>query len=114
VASKAVAKRATQVVVSQRAREAMAKEFPPLPEVLADKIDCRAWLASVLGGVPYEEPDPDYIAREMLMNVFLTEDLNEALTGTEMDGLQDIVENFAGATTGPIRFTDIYVASSNL
>jgi hypothetical protein len=114
VAKNAVAKRETTMVVSQRTREAMQREFPPLPEVLEGKIDCRGWLASVLGGMPYQEPDPDFMAREMLLNVFLTEDLNAALTGVEMDGLQDILDNYAGATTGPIRLTDLYVASSNL
>lgn len=114
MASKAVARRQTATVVNQRTPEAMAVVFPDLPEALDGKIDPTAWLASLLGGAPYIEPDPEYIAREMLLNTFLEEDLQAALTGAELDGMQDLVEDFPGATTGPIRITDIYVASSSL
>jgi hypothetical protein len=112
--AKAVVKREATTVVTARARQAMATEFPPLPETLEGKIDPKAWLACVVAGVPYVEPDPELIAREMLLNVLLTEDLATALTGAEMDGMQNVVEDFAGATTGPIRITDFYVLSSNL
>ena len=112
--AKAVVKRETTTVVTARARQAMAIEFPPLPEALDGKIDVKGWLASVVAGVPYVEPDPDLIGREMLLNVFLTEDLNQALMGSNMDGMQDVVEDFAGNSTGPIRITDMYVLSSDL
>lgn len=112
--AKAVVKKETTVVVTARARQALATEFPPLPEALEGKIDPRGWLATLVAGVPYQEPDPELIGREMLLNVMLTEDLNTALTGADMDGMQDVVEDYAGATTGPIRITDIYVLSSNL
>jgi hypothetical protein len=112
--AKAVVKRETTTVVTARARQALAIQFPPLPETLDGKIDPYGWLACLVAGQPYVEPDPDLIAREMLLNVLLTEDLTTALTGADMDGMQDIVENYAGATTGPIRITDFYVLSSNL
>lgn len=112
--AKAVVKRETTTVVTARARQAMQVEFPPLPEALEGKIDVKGWLASVVVGVPYVEPDPDLIGREMLLNVFLTEDLTQALMGSNLDGMQDVVEDFAGNTTGPIRITDMYVLSSDL
>lgn len=112
--ARAVVKRETTTVVTARARQAMQVEFAALPEVLEGKIDVRGWLASVVAGVPYVEPDPDLIGREMLLNVFLTEDLNEALMGSNMDGMQDVIEDFVGNTTGPIRLTDMYVLSSDL
>lgn len=112
--AKAVVKRETTTVVTARARQALAVEFPPLPETLEGKIDPKGWLACLVAGMPYVEPDPELIAREMLLNVLLTEDLNTALTGADMDGMQDVVENYAGATTGPIRITDFYVLASNL
>lgn len=112
--AKAVVKKETTTVVTARARKAMEIQFPPLPETLDGKIDPYGWLQSIVAGVPYVEPDPDLIAREMLLNVLLTEDLNTALTGADMDGMQDVVDNYAGATTGPIRITDFYVLSSNL
>lgn len=112
--AKAVVKRETTTVVTERARKALAIDFPPLPETLDGKIDVKGWLNTLVAGVPYVEPDPELIAREMLLNVLLTEDLNTALTGADMDGMQDVVEDYAGATTGPIRITDFYVLSSNL
>lgn len=112
--AKAVVKRETTTVVTARARAAAQVEFPPLPEALEGKVDVRGWLACLVMGVPYVEPDPELIAREMLLNVFLTEDLTTALTGSDMDGMQDVIEDYAGATTGPIRILDFYVLSSNL
>lgn len=112
--AKAVVKRETTTVVTARARQAMAIEFPPLPETLDGKIDPKAWLATLVAGVPYVAPDPDLIQREMLLNVLLTEDLTAALTGGEMDGMQDVLDDFAGNTTGPIRIMDWYVLPSDL
>ena len=112
--AKAVVKRETTTVVTARARQAMQIEFPALPETLEGKIDLRGWLACLVAGIPYVAPDPDLIQREMLLNVLLTENLEEALTGSNMDGMQDVVEDFAGNSTGPIRITDFYVLPSDL
>lgn len=113
--AKTVAKReAASVVVTQRAAEAMTYEFPQLPPALLGTIDLNRWLASLLAKVPYQEPDPEYISRAIMLNTFLEEDLNKALLGSEMDSLQDLVEEFPGATTGPIQITDLYVSASNL
>lgn len=111
--AKAVVKRETTTVVTTRARQAMQLEFPPLPETLEGKIDPKGWLATMVAHVPYVEPDPDLIAREMLLNVILTEDDRTALMGGEFDGLQEILGNFAGETTGPIRILDYYVLRSD-
>jgi hypothetical protein len=106
-------KREVSTVVTPRMRQVAELEFPPLPEVLEGKIDPQGWLRSVVLGQPYEEPDPDYIAREIGMATLLAEDDREALMGAEIGGLQDFLEDFAGATTGPIRITDLYVARSD-
>jgi len=112
--AKAVVKRETTTVVTARARQAMQIDFPPLPETLEGKIDVKGWLACLVAGIPYEAPDPDLIQREMMLNVLLTEDLSQALQGGEMDGMQDVIEDFAGNSTGPIRITDFYVLPSDL
>lgn len=111
--AKAVVKREATTVVTARARQAMQIEFPALPETLEGKVDPRAWLATMVAHVPYVEPDPDLIAREMLLNVLLTEDEHKALVGEEMDGFQDFVDDYAGATTGTIRILDYYVLRSD-
>jgi hypothetical protein len=111
--AKQVAKRVEATVVTARMKQALATQFPELPETLDGKIDPYAWLKAMVLNAEYTEPDPDYIAREMLMNVLLTEDDTEALVGAGMDGLQDVLEDFAGNTTGPIRILDLYVARSD-
>jgi len=104
--AKQVAKRVEATVVTARMKQALATQFPELPETLDGKIDPYAWLKAMVLNAEYTEPDPDYIAREMLMNVLLTEDDTEALVGAGMDGLQDVLEDFAGNTCtwpGPTR-----------
>lgn len=112
--ARAVVKKESTVVVTQRARDVLSREYPPLPEALEGKVDLRAWLASLVAGVKYEMPDEGFLAREMLLNILVEEDLNRALVGSDMDGMQDIVEDYAGATTGPIRITDLTVVPSSL
>ena len=112
--AKAVVKRETTTVVTQRARDVLAQEFPALPEALEGTIDLKGWLASMVAGVEYVEPDPDYMMREMLLNTLTAPTLQEALEGSDMLKLQDVLENVPGATTGPIRITSLYVAPSDL
>lgn len=111
--AKAVAKQEKAVVITPRMRQVAALEFAPLHETLEGKIDPTGWLRCVVLGEPYVEPDPDYISREIGMATLLAEDDTEALVGAEIGGLQDFVDNFAGASTGAITITDIYVATSD-
>jgi hypothetical protein len=111
--AKAVAKREISTVITPRMRQVAELVFPPLPEALEGKIDAQGWLRSVVLGAAYTEPDPDYIAREIGMQTLLAEDDREALMGAEIGGLQDFLEDYAGATTGPIDITDLYVATSD-
>lgn len=89
-------------------------ELPALPPAIAETVNLRGWLASLLVGADYHEPDEGYLAREMGLNTLLGSIEDMASDADGLPGIQDIVENFAGATTGPIRVTDIYVTSSSL
>ena len=111
--AKTVAKRETTTVVTDRMRKVAELEFAPLHPDLAGKIDPTGWLRAVVLGEPYQEPDPDYIAREIGMATLLADDDREALIGSEIGGLQDFVEDFAGNSTGPITIRDLYVAKSD-
>lgn len=112
--AKAVVKKEKTVVATVRAQTLLQRELPPLPEALDGKVDLRGWIASLVAGIPYEMPDEDFLAREMLLNVLTGESLEDALVGAGMAKLQEVVEDFAGNTTGPIRVTDITVARSTV
>lgn len=84
-----------------------------LPDALRDTIDLTAWANSLVRKVKYQEPDPDYLSRMLLMQT-LTADTPEAVF--EQNGirkLQQSVPNVPGASTGPIEINDIYVTGSD-
>lgn len=85
-----------------------------LPAALADTIDLTGWLRSLVTGCEYEEPDPEAMAKQMMMLTLSAETADQILSEDDMPGLQDIVDNFPGATTGPIEINSLYVAPSNL
>lgn len=98
----------------ERAARILNGEMAQLPEQLRDTIDLRGWLASLVMGREYKEPDPNYLSREMALNVLLDESGELSDEPSELPHLQDLVANFAGETTGPIRITDLYVVPSSL
>lgn len=86
----------------------------PLPEALEGKVDVRGWMVSLFTGAEYIEPDPEGLTRDMLFQSLMATTSAEILSDSAMDSLQDLLEDFAGNTTGPIRITDLYVASSDM
>lgn len=88
--------------------------LPELPAQLAGTVNLRGWLASLLTGADYNEPDDGYLSREMGLNVLLNAESALDSDMAELPHLQDVVEDYAGATTGPIRITDLYVVPSDL
>lgn len=85
----------------------------PLPDELSGLVDIKGWINSMLKGVEYTEPNPDYMAQRMMMLTLLSETPEELLTPNSITGLQDLVPNAPGACTGPIQITEIYVAASD-
>lgn len=98
----------------ERAMQVVEGQMSPLPPALAETIDLRGWLKSLLTGADYSEPDPGYLSREMSLNVLLGEGTGLTSEPDELPHLQDIVDDFPGATTGPIRITDLYIVPSSL
>lgn len=113
MAKKEVALRGSNSQV-ERARSITEGALPALPEELAATVDLRGWIKALLLGEEYTEPDPGYLSREMALNILLSpgEPLTEDIDG--LAHLQDIVPEYAGASTGPIRITDLYVVPSSI
>lgn len=90
------------------------KEFAPLPEALDGKVDLRAWAFSLYTGAEYNEPDPEGLSRAMLFDALMAGSLEEILQDSDLSSLQDLIDDFPGSTTGPVRITDLYVAKSDM
>lgn len=97
-----------------RAQAILNGALPELPAAIADTVNLRGWLASLLVGADYTEPDAGYLSREMGLNVLLNPEGALSAEMAELPHLQEIVDDFPGATTGPIRIVDLYVVPSAL
>lgn len=102
------------IVPSGKLEKLRALEIAPLPEALEGKVDVRGWMVSLFTGAPYQEPDPEGLTRDMLFQSLMAGSVEEILKDTEMDSLQDLIEDFPGSSTGPVRITDLYVATSDM
>lgn len=107
--------KAPAIVVSNARLERIRNlEIAPLPEILDGKIDVRGWMASLFTGCEYIEPDPEGLSRDMLFQALTATSAEDILRDTEMAKLQDVLDDFPGNTTGPIRITDLYVSPSDM
>lgn len=97
----------------QRALPAHVTNPAPLPDSLAGLFDLGAWFDSLIRKTEYKPLNPDYMAERMLMLTIMSGSVEELLSPKSLTGLQDLIPNTPGATTGPIRITDIYVDKSD-
>lgn len=89
------------------------KKTPELAK-LAETVDLSAWANSLVNGVEYHEPDPDYLSRKLLMQTLTATTPEQVFEGTGIDGLQKMIPDMPDAGTGPIIISEIYVARSSL
>lgn len=85
----------------------------PLPPELSELFDLRTWFDSLINKTPYTEKNSEHMAERMLMLTLLSETPDQVMTPQTLTGLQDIVPNSAGASTGPITIDELYVAKSD-
>lgn len=113
MAKKAVAVRVNDAQVA-RAEKVLNADLSRFPEVLSHTVDIRGWLAAIVLNADYTEPDPSYIQREMALNVLLNPEgaLSSDIEG--LDKLEEMVDDFPGASTGPIRIEDLYIVPSDI
>lgn len=90
------------------------QERAPLPEQLAGKIVLSAWAESLVNGVKYEDPDPNYLSRLLITQTLTAESLDKVFEQGAIQGLQKAIPNVPDAGTGPIVITDLYVTGSDL
>jgi hypothetical protein len=83
------------------------------PDALICKVDLRGWMVSLVTGAEYEEPDPDAMARNILMESLTIESMDQMWDDGTPQHLQDAIDNFPGATTGPVEIVDLIVTGSD-
>lgn len=84
------------------------------PEHLSSQIDFPGWVRAVVLGENYKEPIPGYISRMLAIEAILAPTPEEVYKAAGVKGLQEIVPDTPGATTGPREIIDIYVAESDI
>lgn len=84
-----------------------------LPEGTELFIDFEGWARSVFHGVPYEEPDKEYLSRMLAFKAITAKTVEEAFGSMGISRLQETLPDTPGASTGPLELTELYVASSD-
>jgi hypothetical protein len=92
----------------------LIKSTAALPEELQGVIDLSKWAESLINHAPYDEPDPNYLPRLLLIQTLEATAPEQVFTPNDLDGLQKIIGNMPGAGTGPIEIDGLYVASSSM
>lgn len=88
-------------------------EHVAIPDQFNGTVDFTGWANALINRSPYVEPDPEYIARKILLATILSKSVDEILSESGILKLQEWVPNIPGATTGPLLITDLYVTSSD-
>jgi hypothetical protein len=84
-----------------------------LPKAVTDVIDVQGWARSLITHEVYKEPDPDYLARLLLLQTLSAESLDALFEQGAIAKLQEAIPNVPGAGTGPIEIYDLYVTDSD-
>lgn len=88
-------------------------KFDKVPEQFFKVVNPQAWVNAILYGDTYHEPNPDFISRMLAAESIFAESPEEAFSSLGVHGLQNVLPDTPGATTGPLEITDLYVAASD-
>jgi hypothetical protein len=102
-----------QVVETTSVEAILAAGAPALPAEFEDSFSLTAWYASLAYRQPYEERDPEHITRKLLRKTFMAKTAADVFEHVKPQGLQMLIPNQPGATSGPVRIVDLYVAESD-
>lgn len=83
------------------------------PEHLTPQIDFPGWVRAVINGDTYTEPIEDYISRMLAIEAMMAPSVEQVFMANNVKGLQEILPNVPGATTGPHEILDLYVTASS-
>lgn len=84
-----------------------------LPDAFSKVIAFEGWARSVVFGEEYNEPLPNYTSQMLALLAITAESADEVWNSTGVNGLQKILPDRPGETTGPLEITDLYVARSS-
>lgn len=90
-----------------------AVKFDKVPEKFFAVVNPQEWVNAILYGDTYHEPNPDFISRMLAAQSIFAETAEEAFSSLGVRGLQKVLPDSPGATTGPLEITDLYVAASD-
>lgn len=82
------------------------------PEHLAEQVNFESWAKAIILGTKYVEPIPDYISKMLALEAILAATPEEVFRSGGVWGLQEMIPDTPGASSGPIEITDLYVAES--
>lgn len=101
-----------QIVVQTSIETLLLETKPTLPATLDGAFELMPWYRSLAYREPYEEKDPERVARKIMLRTFQAKDAAAVFEHQKPFGLQGLVRNQPGASTGPIDIVDLYVAES--
>lgn len=84
------------------------------PEHLSSQINFPEWVSAVALGTDYKEPIPGYISKMLAIEAILAPTPEQVYKASGVKGLQEILADAPGATTGPHEIIDLYVAESDI
>lgn len=95
------------------ADEIANRDMPPAIVALHEEIDFTAWGNALINGTDYDEPDPQYLVRQLLLGVLQSATADQVTAENAVLKLQNLIPDAPGQGTGPIQITDLYVTSSD-
>lgn len=112
VGSEVAVQAEAQIVVQTSIETVLLEQKSLLPAALDGAFELMPWYRSLTLREPYEEKDPERIARKIMLRTFQAKDAASVFEHQKPFGLQGLVRNQPGASTGPIDIVDLYVAES--
>lgn len=102
MATKELAKPGKQLIHNSRA-----------PEAINRIINLEGWAQSLIFRTEYKEPNPDYLSTMLMLQSIMGDTIEEVFRAQGIKGLQEILADNPGASTGPLEITDLYVAETD-
>ena len=99
--------------LARQEKRANELDFAKVPEALSAIIDVKTWAASIITGVPYKEPNPDFVSRMLALQTITAQSVEEIFAAQGIGQLQKMLPDVPEATIGNIEVTDLYVAESD-
>lgn len=84
------------------------------PENLATQINFPGWARAIALDEKYAEPIPGYISRMLALQSMMADTPEKVFLANNVKGLQEIIPDAPGATSGPHEIMDLYVAESDI